>query len=86
MTLPSYNFRVVPEIAIAVAIAALVPLLQALSQITGIGDLTPEFWDGVIAGGIRAGIGVLLAIITGGGFQKPGEPGPTPVTPPDAVG
>lgn len=72
----TYNFRIVPELAIAVALAALVPLLQALAGITGLADLTPEFWDGVLAGCIRAGIGALLAIITGGGFQKPGEPGP----------
>ena len=77
----TYNFRIVPELAIAVAIAALVPLLQALAGITGMADLTPEFWDGVLAGCIRAGIGALLAIITGGGFQKPGVPGPTPTGP-----
>lgn len=73
-----YNFRVIPEIAFAVAIAAAVPVLQALVSVTGFADLTPEFWDGVLAGAFRAGIGVLLALITGGGFQKPGEPGPTP--------
>lgn len=74
MNLPTYNFRIVPEIAIAVALGALVPLLQALSSISGVGDLTPEFWDGVLAACIRAGIGVLLALITGGGFQGPGVP------------
>ena len=81
MNLPTYNFRIVPEIAIAVAIAALVPLLQALLTISGFADLTPEFWDGVLAGSLKAGIGVLLALITGGGFQKPGEPGPAPQPP-----
>lgn len=74
MTLPTYNFRIVPEIAIAVALAALVPLLQAFAGFTGFADLTPEFWDGVLAGSVRAGIGVLLAIVTGGGFQTPGVP------------
>lgn len=77
MNLPTYNFRIVPEIAIAVAIAALVPILQGLVSITGFADLTPEFWDGVLAGALKAGIGALLALITGGGFQKPGVPGPT---------
>ena len=74
----TYNFRIIPEIAIAVGLAAAVPLLQAFANFTGFADLTPEFWDGVFAASVRAGIGVLLALITGGGFQKPGEPGPAP--------
>ncbi len=77
MNLPTYNFRIVPELLIAIALGAAIPLLQALSTVTGIGDLTPEFWDGVLAACLRAGIGVVLALITGGGFQKPGVPGPT---------
>lgn len=85
MKLPTmtYNFRVVPEIAIAVALAAAVPILQGLLSISGFADLTPEFWDGVLAGALKAGIGVLLALITGGGFQGPGTPGPAPTTPTD---
>lgn len=81
MQLPkmTYNFRIVPEIVLAIALAALVPLLQALLSISGFADLTPEFWDGVLAGSLKAGIGVALALITGGGFQGPGTPGPTPV-------
>lgn len=75
MTL-QYNFRVVPEIALSIAIAALVPILQSLLTITGFADLTPEFWDGVLAGAAKAAIGALLAIVTGGGFQTPGQPGP----------
>lgn len=75
MKLPfTYNFRIVPEIAFAVAITAAVPILQGLATITGFADLTPEFWDGLLAGGFRAGIGAILALITGGGFQKPGVP------------
>jgi hypothetical protein len=71
----SYNFRIVPELVWAVAIAALVPVLQAFANFTGVADLTPEFWDGLLAAAVRAGIGAALAIVTGGGFQKPGEPG-----------
>ena len=71
----SYNWRIAPEIGWFVAIALLTPILQAALDFTGVAQLTPDFWDGLLAACIRAGAGALIAVFTGG-FQKPGEPGP----------
>lgn len=68
----TYNFRIVPEIAISIGIAAAFPLLQALIGITGLADITPDWWGGVLAGSIKAAAGAILALLTRGGFQMPG--------------
>lgn len=69
-----YNFRIGPEVAWALAIAFGVPFLQAAATFTGFATLTPDFWDGVFAAAIRGLGGAALALVTGGGFQKPGVP------------
>lgn len=68
----TYNFRIVPEILISIAIATAFPLLQALASITGLADITPDWWGGVLAGMLKAGVGAILALLTRGGFQMPG--------------
>lgn len=80
-----YNFRLGPEaiwLIINTVIGALLTTL-ATTNFTSITDL--KAW--AIGLGIalaRTLIGAVLAAATGGGFQKPGEPGPltTPPAPP----
>ncbi len=80
MTAPAYNFRLAPEalwlIVNTVIGAALTTLLA--TDFTSITDY--KAW--LIGFGIalvRTLIGAILAAATGGGFQKPGEPGPVTV-------
>lgn len=79
-----YNFRLAPEaiwfIVNTVLGAVLVDVLARLSGLEGFPTLdTLSAWSAAIAiSAIRTALGALLAVATGGGFQKPGEPGPTP--------
>lgn len=80
----SYNFRLAPEavwfIVNTVIGAVLVDLLARLANMDALPTLdTLGAWGAAIAiSAIRTLIGALLAAATGGGFQAPGEPGPTP--------
>jgi hypothetical protein len=80
-----YNFRLGPEavwlVVNTVIGSVLVELVAGLMNVnspTDIGDLSTWGW-GLLFGAVRTGLGALLAVATGGGFQKPGEPGPEPV-------
>lgn len=77
-----YNFRLGPEavwlIINTVIGAALTTLLT--TDFTNLGDPTAWALGFAIALG-RTLIGAVLAAATGGGFQKPGEPGPAPTPP-----
>lgn len=79
-----YNFRIGPEavwlVANTVIGSILVEVIAGLMNVnspTDIGDLSTWGW-GLLFGGIRTGLGALLAVATGGGFQTPGEPAPEP--------
>ena len=78
-----YNFRLAPEalwLIINTVIGTL--LVEILAGLAGFqnGDLTDlRTWlIGLGYGLARTLIGAILAVATGGGFQKPGEPGPAP--------
>ena len=80
----SYNFRLAPEAVWLIVNTVLGTLLVEVSAyVTGLQTLPG--WDdlrtwGIALGlsAIRTALGALLAVVTGGGFQKPGEPGPAP--------
>lgn len=61
----TYKFRIGWETLWFVAIAALTPALQALLNVAGIGDFTPDFIDGLVAASIRAVAAAILSVIGG---------------------
>ncbi len=75
---PFYNFRILPELGWAVLTGVVIALAEAavaFDESVFAGD--PAAWVVALAGTlVRAVGGALLAAITRGGFQKPGEPGP----------
>jgi hypothetical protein len=82
-----YNFRIGPEalwfLGTTIAGAFLVEVGGRLLGVEGWPTLdTWQEWVSVASfGAVRTGVGALLALITGGGFQKPGVPGPDPQPP-----
>jgi hypothetical protein len=82
-----YNFRLAPEaiwfIVNTVVGAVLVDVAGRLAGLEGFPTLdTLSAWGSAIAiAAVRTLIGAVLAAATGGGFQKPGEPGPAPTGP-----
>ena len=76
----AYNFRLGPEAIWLVINTVIGTILVELSttDFTAIAD-----WRGWAVGfglaAVRTLIGAVLAAATGGGFQKPGEPGPLTV-------
>ena len=82
-----YNFRIGPEAIWLVVNTVLGTLLVEaiaffanLSTLPGADDV--RTWVATLAVAlVRTGLGALLAVVTGGGFQKPGEPGPAPTPP-----
>ena len=79
MTSPLYNFRLAPEAIWLIVNTVIGAILTTLltTDFTSITDV--KAW--LIGFGIavaRTAIGAVLAAATGGGFQKPGEPGPEP--------
>lgn len=78
---PLYNFRLAPEaiwlIVNTVLGAILVDLTGRLAGLDAFPTLdTLQAWGAAIAiSAVRTFLGALLAAATGGGFQKPGEPG-----------
>lgn len=85
-----YNFRLAPEavwfIVNTVAGAVLVDVVGRLAGLSAFPTLdTLGAWGAAITvAAIRTLIGAVLAAATSGGFQAPGDPGPTP-TPPGAA-
>lgn len=79
-----YNFRLAPEavwfVANTVVGAVLVDLLARFADLQALPTLdTLGAWGAAIAiSAIRTGIGALLAVATGGGFQGPGVPKDAP--------
>ena len=66
-----YDFRLIPEIALAVLVAIIV----AAAQIAVEADFEAAFeWDSfgiqLLTGGLKAGAGALLAALTKGAFTK----------------
>jgi hypothetical protein len=80
----TYNFRLAPEAVWLIVNTVLGTLLvEVTAYATGLTAL-PR-WDDLqtwlIALGlsaVRTALGALLAVVTGGGFQSPGQPGPDP--------
>lgn len=76
-----YNFRLGPEAIWLIVNTVIGTLLVELST-TDFAAITD--WRGWAVGfglaAVRTVIGAILAAATGGGFQKPGEPGPLTVT------
>lgn len=75
-----YNFRIAPEMVwFIVTVVAGTFLVDIGGRILGL-DAWPtlDTWQAWVAtaslAAVRAGVGALLAMITGGGFQRPGEP------------
>jgi hypothetical protein len=73
-----YNWRIWPEIGWAVLTAVMIVLAEAalaFDESVFAGD--PVAWVTALVGaGVRAIGGAVLAVLTRGGFQVPGEPGP----------
>ena len=75
-----YNFRLAPEavwfIVNTVLGAVLVDVAGRLAGLDGFPTLdTLSAWGtAIVISAIRTAVGALLAVATGGGFQKPGEP------------
>jgi hypothetical protein len=77
VTAPLYNFRLGPEavwLIVNTVIGAVLTTLMT-TDFTSITDYKAWLIGLAIAAG-RTLIGAILAAATGGGFQKPGEPGP----------
>lgn len=82
-----YNFRLGPEAVWLIVNTVLGALLveaiaffSGLSTLPGADDL--RTWVATLAVAlVRTALGALLAVVTGGGFQGPGEPGPAPQPP-----
>lgn len=86
MKAPLYNFRIGPEafwlVLSSVGTALLMELYTA--DYTAITDYRAYFVGLLPVLLFRTLPGAILAVISGGGFQKPGEPGPvTEVPTPD---
>lgn len=75
-TEPLYNFRILPELGWAVLTGVLIALAEAavaFDESVFAGD--PTAWTVALVGTlVRAVGGALLAALTRGGFQGPGEP------------
>lgn len=80
----SYNFRLAPEaiwLIVNTVLGAL--LVEAISFVGGFSSFPGvnewQTWAGTLAVSlIRTALGALLAVVSGGGFQTPGTPGPAP--------
>lgn len=79
-----YNFRLAPEAVWLIVNTVLGALLvEAIAFMSGISTFPGvdqwQTWLGTLAVSlVRTALGALLAVVTGGGFQGPGEPGPAP--------
>ena len=67
----TYDFRLLPELGLAVLVAIIVAVAQILVQ----ADFEAAFeWDSfgiqLLTGGLKAGAGALLAALTKGAFTK----------------
>lgn len=91
MTRPLYNFRLAPEaIWLIVNTVAGTLLIDLVGRVAGLEEFpkldTLAAWGSALGlSAIRTALGALLAAVTGGGFQTPGEPKPPPApldTPP----
>lgn len=85
MTGIAYNFRLGPEAIWLIVNTVIGAVLTTLltTDFTSITDL--KAWAiGLGIAAARTLIGAVLAAATGGGFQKPGEPGPLTGTQPPA--
>ena len=79
-----YNFRLAPEaiwLIVNTVLGAL--LVEAISFVGGFSSFPGvnewQTWAGTLAVSlIRTALGALLAVVSGGGFQAPGTPGPAP--------
>lgn len=75
-----YNFRVVPEAVWLITITILGTfLIDIIGRFLGVDEWpsldTWQAWASAAAfGAVRAGLGIALAKLTGGGFQLPGQP------------
>lgn len=77
-----YNFRLAPE-AVWLIVNTVIGAVLTTLLTTDFASITDwQAWAiGFAVSAGRTLIGALLAAATGGGFQKPGEPGPAPGTP-----
>ena len=79
-----YNFRLGPEAVWLIVNTVLGALLvEAIAFVGGASSFPGvdewSTWAGTLAVAlIRTALGALLAVVTGGGFQTPGQPGPAP--------
>lgn len=82
MTTPIYNFRIGPEglFLILSGVGSAILLELYTTDYTAITDWRAYFVGMLPHLLFRTLPGVILAVISGGGFQKPGEPGPLTVT------
>jgi hypothetical protein len=68
--IPKYTFKVTDELVWTLVVAAITPLLTALSQFDPDKITDWRVWGvGIIAAMIRAGVAALLAAIGPGGFR-----------------
>lgn len=80
-TKPLYNFRLAPEALWLIVNTVLGTLLiDVIGRLAGLETFptldTLQAWGAALAlSAVRTALGALLAAATGGGFQKPGEPG-----------
>lgn len=77
---PAYNFRIVPEIAWALATGVAIALAEAamdFDESVFAGDPV-AFWTALVGTIVRAAGGALLTALTKGAFLRPGEPASNP--------
>lgn len=82
MTKPLYNFRLAPEAIWLIVNTVLgTILIDVIGRLAGLDAFptldTLQAWGAALAlSAVRTALGALLAAVTGGGFQAPGEPKP----------